>query len=612
MILWVSKCERSKFVKVFRKLPLRFAVLISLISLWVTDLRAQPYGLKLQNTGADSALLRNLLQPPESFATAEAAFSYIQHIVPDLQEQGFLAASIDSLYLGDKEYILNIFLGRRYTWVQLDMSNIPDAAISQPQMARTRWAGRRLRPAELAVMSEALLEWAENSGYPFAKVWLEAVKVHGDGSVEGKLMLDRAELQHIDSVRINGDVKISRSFLLRYLGLNDHDLYNEGKLRDISPRLRELPFLEERAPWSFAFKLGQNTLDLYLREKKSNQINALVGLQPNSAETGRLLLTVDALFAFQNILGQGERLSLTYQNLQYKSPRLQADVVYPYIFNTPVGLDAHFELFKKDTSFRRTNFQAGLRYLLSAKDYVRVFFQNQSNRLITIDTAFVKSRKVLPDNIDATANGAGIELELNRTDYRFNPRRGWQLQMGVSALIRRVQPADAITGLRDGSGFDYGSLYDSLKERQYQYILKGSLANHWPLGKHFVFKAGYSGAWITGKSLFRNELFQIGGFRLLRGFDEQSIFTDQYHILALELRVLLDNNSYVYLFSDNGYVETNFSNFHNSDFYNGFGIGTTLQSKSGVFAISYALGRNSANPIQFRQSKVHFGYIAFF
>ena len=89
-------------------------------------------------------------------------------------------------------------------------------------------------------------------------------------------------------------------------------------------------------------------------------------------------------------------------------------------------------------------------------------------------------------------------------------------------------------------------------------------------------------------------------------------FTNHYHLLSLELRMLLDQNSSVYLFSDNAWVETRFSQFYKDDIYNGFGLRATLQTGTGLFTVSYALGRNSDNPVRFRESKVHFGYVAFF
>ena len=127
-----------------------------------------------------------------------------------------------------------------------------------------------------------------------------------------------------------------------------------------------------------------------------------------------------------------------------------------------------------------------------------------------------------------------------------------------------------------------------------------------------VFRQAYYGGWISGQRLFQNELYQVGGFKLLRGFDEQSVYASQYHMASLEFRLLLNRNSYIYLFSDNAYVQSFFNLNNKEGFYNGFGIGATLETKTGLFSISYALGRNDDIPVQFRQSKVHFGYVAYF
>lgn len=573
---------------------------------------AQRFSLRLLSVDDQQSALVAAINPPEAFSGTAAAMQYLQQIVPRLQERGYLSASIDSMAFREGVYTVSVFLGHPYQWSQVNFEGIPLPVMSQVAMRREQWEGRFLHPKQVARLSEKLLSWAEDNGYPFARVWLEVTELTNEGKVRGTFKLDKGSLQLIDTIDVQGSVKVARGFLLSYLDLKQKQPYNEQKLRTISTRLRELPFLQEAAPWNMEFTLAQNKLNLFLKEKKANQLNAIVGLLPNSLETGTFLLTVDALFAFQNILGRGESISLSYQNLQYKSPRLRLDMTYPYLLNTPFGIDVQFDLFKKDTTFRRTSLQAGLRYQLTSTDYLRVFYTNQGNRLITVDTSFVKSNRRLPDNIDVSANGAGVEVGLNRTDYRLNPRRGWETKISASALIRAVRQSDAITGLTDAGGFNYAGLYDTLLQRRNQYFITGKLAWYVPLGKKIVFKPEYNGGWVGGQHLFRNELYQIGGFRLLRGFDEQSIFTNHYQVLTMELRLLLDQNSNFYLFSDNGYVESNFNGVFNSDVYNGFGMGATLQTRSGLFTISYALGRNSANSAQFRQSKVHFGYISYF
>jgi len=572
---------------------------------------AQEYGVALYSVDNKQEQLIRELELPGKKVSEEAAFGFIRDIVPRLQEKGYLAASVDSFHIGTDVYKAFVYLGQSFRWGKISFDSIPESILVQSGVSRERWEGRPLNPAQISRVSDRLLQWAENNGYPFARVWLEAGGLEG-AEITGRFLMDRGALQTLDTVIISGDVKVSRGYLLRYLDLKQGEVYQEKKIRGIGNRIMELPFLQEGGPASVSFDPGGATLYLNLKERRANQLNAIVGLLPNSVETGKFLLTVDALFAFQNILSRGESISLSYQNLQYRSPRLKLDLVYPYLFNSPVGVDLHFDLFRKDTAFRRTSLQAGFRYALSATDYLRVFYQNQSNRVITVDTALVRQTRRLPEDVDVTANGLGLELGMNHTDYRFNPRRGWEWRIASVGLLRSVRESDVITAMRDTGGFEYRDLYDTLKQRRNQYQINGNIAAYLPLGKSLVLKSAYAGGWISGNNLFHNELYQIGGFRLLRGFDEQGLFTPHYHVLSAELRVLLDRNSYFYAFTDNGYVAMLRDFREQSDFYHGFGIGTTLEARSGLFSISYALGKYPGLPLQFRQSRVHFGYVAYF
>ncbi len=592
----------------------RFRLFFSLLVLAILPLvvNAQSYRVRLHGVGVPDEKLAEIVKPFTPFNTSTDAYNAIRQIVPQLQERGYLAASIDSIGIAMPDYEVFVFTGQQYRWASISLTALPPQLFSAAGINAQQFQNRPLSPKALSRFTERVLTWYENNGYPFARVWLDSISIEKAGGINGKIALDAGSLRLLDSVVISGEVRIAKSYLLRYLDIAEGKPYNEAKLRTISARLRELTFLQEAQPWSVQFRQAQSKLQLSLKERPANTANAIIGLLPNSLETGKFLLTVDAQLALQNILGHGESLSATFQKLQYKSSTIQADAAWPYLFGTLVGADGHFELYRKDSTFTRTDFQLGGRYQVKANDYLRVFYENRSNRLGKPDTAYVIANKKLPDNADVTANGGGAELVVNRTDYRLNPRKGWQIRVSGNALLRKIRRSDAVTGLRDGSGFDYAILYDSLENNAYQYHFTGDVAYFIPVGKKATFKAGYAGGWVSGTQLFQNELYQIGGFRLLRGFDEQSIFANQYHVLTLELRLLLSRTSNVYVFSDNAWLQSQFGDTRTEGLYNGFGIGTSLETKTGIFTISYALGRSDFNPLQVRQSKIHFGYVAYF
>ncbi len=549
---------------------------------------------------------------PNKYNKEQDLVQEVQNILPNLQAQGYLSASIDSIAISENQYLVFYFQGPQYRWAKLSLDSLSRALLIATNSSIQELVNKPLNPKAIARLCEKLLQHCEENGFPFARLWLDNVRDLGPDRMEAILKVDLAERRVIDSLIINGDCSISSAFIHRYVDIAKGSVYDEKKLKAISQRIRELPFLQEEYPWTIQFRPGDTRLNLHLKEKKANQLNAILGLMPNNLQANQLLITADVQLALQNFLGQGESISASFQNLQVKSPRIKTDVVIPYLLKSPIGTELHFDFFSNNLQFRKISLQTGFRYQVSTTDLLRLYYQLLGTRILEIDTAGILATRQLPANIDAGSSGVGLEWQSQHTDYRLNPRKGWQVRLGLTAFQRKIMENTTISGLSDGSGFRYQSLYDTLNKRAYQYHLSADAAGYIPLSKNLCIKLAYSGAYIAASRVFQNELFQIGGFKMLRGFDEQSIFANQYHIALVELRLRFSQNSFAYLFSDNGWVETKFNNYNRAAWHNGFGLGTTLETKTGLFSIALAFGRSEQIPLRFRESKISFGYIALF
>lgn len=569
--------------------------------------KGQAYHLIAYRLDSSTAVL-----PEGNYVQVTDLVERIRRWVPEMQAQGYLSASVDSIVISGNDYRVYYFTGHKYTWAKLSMDSIPAALLTAAGISAADFTERPISPSALSRLSERLLNYCEQNGFPFAKVYLNNLRLSSDHRLSATLQLDRGVLRTIDTIIINGSVRISNSFLQRYLDVFQGSLYNEQKLAKISARLRELSFLQEETPMMIEFREMDTRLILFLKEKSANQINALLGLMPNNLQTGKLLLTADAQLALVNQLSKGEQLYASFQNLQPKSPRLKVDAIVPYVFRSPVGVEAHFDMFRYQLAFRKVALQTGISYQLSTAESARLLYHLQSSRVIEIDSAGIIASRSLTNNIDTRSQGLGVDFRSEHTDYRLNPHRGWQIKVQASALRRRVLPSDAVKGLNDGTGFQFGSLYDTIQTKSNQYQIAADLAWYVPLANSITLKLGYNGAVVQAPQLFQNDLQQIGGFRILRGFDEQSIFANQYQLLVLELRLKLARNSFVYLFSDNAWVQTRYNRYYREGIYNGFGLGTTLETKSGIFSIALAFGRSDFLPLRFRESKLSFGYTALF
>ena len=68
----------------------------------------------------------------------------------------------------------------------------------------------------------------------------------------------------------------------------------------------------------------------------------------------------------------------------------------------------------------------------------------------------------------------------------------------------------------------------------------------------------------------------------------------------------------MYVFMDAEYIHRKFNNTIFQDFPFGFGAGITFETKIGIFGLTYALGQQKDKSVDFRNSKLHFGYVATF
>ena len=112
--------------------------------------------------------------------------------------------------------------------------------------------------------------------------------------------------------------------------------------------------------------------------------------------------------------------------------------------------------------------------------------------------------------------------------------------------------------------------------------------------------------------LLDNDLFRLGGFQLLRGFDQQSIFVTNYSIFTTEIKVLFEENSFINLFFDQSILQKSIITEKVINQSSSIGAGINFQTKPGIFSISYALGKFKETNFNFSSAKIHFGFINLF
>jgi hemolysin activation/secretion protein len=256
--------------------------------------------------------------------------------------------------------------------------------------------------------------------------------------------------------------------------------------------------------------------------------------------------------------------------------------------------------------------RGGADYAVNQTTTATLFLQKRQTIVNALDTSRIKQTRQLPRDADVSATSLGLTYTKTATDYRLNPRKGFEATLTVAAGTKKLKKNNQILELKDGAdpGFKFERLYDTVKLKTYQVRLNGSAARYMRLGRASVLKAGVSGGFFGSGSVYRNELFQIGGARLLRGFDEESQFVSAYAVPTLEYRYLIGLNSYFLGFLDGGWARHPLEGTAHT--YIGTGAGLSFETKAGIFNIIWAVGKRDDSELNLRQSKIHLGFVNYF
>jgi len=397
------------------KLRLQILVPVFLL-LSIYSVAQNNFLLHISSIDKDSAYMISNLGVQTAFTTRYDCINYINQLPVYLQTKGYVTASLDSIIYDSAFARVVIYVGDRYEWAQLDIKEIDPTILQAIGWRDKIFIDKPMDFSQVQQWQEKILGYMENNGHPFAKVYLDSLKLEKE-KVWAQLKLDKGPSYKIDSIRVLGDVKIDNNFLQHYLDIRNGSLFNREKLLQVSRRMRELTYVEEEYPSKLVWLGTGSVLEMYLKQKRSSQVNVLVGFLPNNDQLSskKILITGEANLNLKNALGAGETIGLNWQQLQVKSPRLNILYQHPYIFNSPAGLDFTFDMFRKDSTFLNVNFQLGAQYILNIKQSAKLFLQRFQTIVNSVNTNSLQNYQ-LPDEADVSSLSVGLDYEYNITN----------------------------------------------------------------------------------------------------------------------------------------------------------------------------------------------------
>lgn len=550
-----------------------------------------------------SELLPRGIRIPLEYADTSALQKGVVALADSLQREGFLAASIDSLWRsGDSTWTARLTLGVRYTWGNFDVSRIPDSYLRESRFRRSHWQHQPVTSYRLRDWQQRLTAVAAQQGYPFARTGLDSLR-SGDGRLDAHAWLDSGPRILFDTLNQEGALRIPFVYLQRVTGIIPGQVYDQRLILRLKERLRGLPFAVLTRDPEVDFIGTQASVRLTLAPRQASRMDFVIGVLPSVLNTGKLQFSATFFGDLLNQFGAGERMTLRFEQLRPLTQRLELQVSRPALWHTPLGVDVRSNLYKRDSAALDADLHIGVSWLSEGADYLRLFWSVRSSRILSWPSSVFAGSPALPNTLDYNARSLGMEFRRQQLDYAFNPRRGWQVQVALSAGGRQVLRNPQVT--ERGWGF----LYDSLDTGGTLLRLETRIGVFIPLWKRSTLYATlHSKGLYSARKILDNEHYYLGGSQTLRGFEEDYFSATRFMLGTLEYRFLIGENAWLYTFVDAARLVS----AGKIRYPLGTGAGLTLETRAGIIGLSMGYGIQAGLPTNIYSPKVHIGYVSLF
>ncbi len=547
--------------------------------------------LYVQAANSGEAKVLNSFSYQKKQPSPEAAKRALQEMMKTLYRSGYLLAHAKTFQVEHDTSKVVLAVGQPFSLAVLGAGNVEPSWLNQTSFREKDFICRPFRHAEVARIMEQLVRRAENSGYPFASVRLDSVRLDS-ASLQARLYMEKGPLILFDTIVVRGNARLSAGFLSTHLGIKAGQPYNQQTVEAVAGRLQQLPFVKSEAAPTVSFQNRQATIYVNLAQRRANRLDGVVGLLPNPGEAGRFLFTGQLDLLLQNPFGGGKQMALQWQRFSPGSQSLEISYRHPYLFGAPLSLELGFGLLKESEAFVNRQLQAAVQLKQGAYNTLQLGIEHKDSRLL--------GQAAAGEHGSFSLAQYGIGLNRQRINDPFLPQKGYEVSIALSGGKKKVRSLPS--GVAD-------STIESNPAAAMQYRASGTFRYFWPLFNRLVWAHGFQGGFISDKHLFQNDLYRLGGLNSLRGFREKNFFVSDFVLSRLELRYLAASETYFFLFYDQAWMAQRVGNLHVSDWPLGFGAGLNLGTNSGTFNFVYGLGRSDTQPIGLSGSQVHFGYV---
>ena len=429
---------------------------------------------------------------------------------------------------------------------------------------------------QIEIVAMEVSKKLSEKGFPFAKVSFKNHELNQSIILKSNLIIDYGIRRYLDKVIIRGYEDFPKNFIKNIFRIKKNRFLDIDKAANLSKLIDNTNFAINTRDPEILFTNDSTSLFLYLKKVRKNSFDGFISFD-SEENSGKINIQGYAKISLINTFNAGEKINIDFKSQKNQDRSLNSNFIFPYFFGSPFNLKYSLNLIQKDSSYNSNENSIDVELNLN-KVIVGIGFQkNESNS--SVQTQFVENFSSKLFNVSSEYFIPDLDDKLISEKFKLSVRygSGKKIQQNNTTLLNKY---------------------------------KLELIKKFNFSSRFKFKSSIIREKINSKNLVLNELIRFGGSKSIRGFDDNSIFTDGYTLLTTNFNFYLNDTIYIYSIFDLANYTNNILGL-NEDIYSG-GIGFSTVTENGIISVNYCKGNNWGNSFNLKNAKINVIFTTFF
>jgi len=493
-----------------------------------------------------------------------------------LKQKGFVNSEISLLERIDEfSYKVKINKNHKLEFITIhNLNTLPDYI--QDYLAIKVNDKNQIKFENVELILNEISDLISRRGFPFAKVKFNQLKKTKSNVIRSNLSINYGERRSVDKIKIIGHKGFRKKYLKKIFEINKNTPLDMDKLYSKTKEINKAGITKIVKTPELLFTRDSTTLFLYLEKIKKNSFDGYIGFDSDN-DSGKLNIQGYVKAYLLNNFNYGECLQFEFRNENSEERSLEANLSIPYIFNLPINSKYGINIIQKDSAFN------------SYHNFLDINFR--IGKLTT-----------------------GTVMESNKSDSEFSNENIKPFRSNIFSLFTTFQkndindqflPNDILLSFKYGYGNKIQEgIKSNLNKIKFELIKKHNISSKFKINTRFIFEK------IKSNEMVLNELLRFGGVNTIRGFDENSIYANEFKVFNSSFNYYLNDTLYIYTIFDLANFNNEIMNLSDSLYSGGFGFSSLTEN--GIISLNYTKGSFLGQKFNLQNAKISINFTTFF